>query len=51
MKALQIKADAIRFVLAKAGGVLLGRSSYYKGPFRIISLVDIPEPSLPSQAT
>lgn len=48
MKALQFNATAANFIIAKSGAALFGNRIFYKGPLRMIRLVDIPEPTLPS---
>lgn len=49
MRALQMNANAFKFVVAKFFAVFLGRKSYCAGLGKTIQLVDIPEPSLPGQ--
>lgn len=46
MKALQFNITVPKFIAAKGLHALLGNRVFYRGPFRSVRLVDIPEPSL-----
>ncbi|MBW2368743.1 MAG: alcohol dehydrogenase catalytic domain-containing protein [Deltaproteobacteria bacterium] len=48
MQALQFHVTVPKFIAAKAMKALMGNRAFFKGPFRTVRLVDIPEPTLPS---
>ena len=49
MKALQFNVNVPQFVAAKTLRTLFGNKVFYKGRVKTISLVDIPEPKLPTK--
>ena len=49
MKALQFSVNVPKFIAAKTLGIFLGNKVFYQGPFKTVSITDIPEPVLPSQ--
>ena len=49
MKALQFNVDTARFIATKGLKTLLGKRVFFKGPFKTTSLVEIPEPKVPSK--
>ncbi len=48
MKALQFNVNVPKFAAAKILRTFFGKQVFYKGPVKTISLVDIPEPKLPT---
>lgn len=48
MKALQFNVNVPKFIMAKSLGLVFGDSAFFKGPAKTVSIVDIPEPSLPA---
>lgn len=48
MKALQFNVNVPQFAAAKTLRAFFGSKVFYKGPVKTVSLVDIPEPKLPT---
>ena len=49
MKALQFSVTVPKFIAAKGLKTFFGNSVFFSGPAKTIQIVDIPEPTLPSQ--
>lgn len=48
MKALQFNVNSLKFVITRSLKLFFGDKIFYKGPLKTIKIVEIPEPSLPS---
>ncbi|MGC8657777.1 MAG: zinc-dependent alcohol dehydrogenase [Desulfomonilaceae bacterium] len=46
MKALAFNVNTAKFIVAKSLGAMFGARVFYKGPFRTIRLIEIPEPQM-----
>jgi len=49
MKALQFDVNTWKFIAAKTLKPVMGNSVFFKGPFKTTELVEIPEPTLPTE--
>jgi len=48
MQALQFDVNTFKFIAAKMLKPIFGNGVFFKGPFKTVKLVDIPEPGLPA---